>query len=191
MLGGRYAYRLRAERRLRPRVASPALLFGAGAAGHHLVRAILHDRRSPYIPVGVLDDDPDKCHLRVHGVPVFGDVAADLAAVARKTGAATVIFAVANAEAALIRDVRRSTLEAGLAFKVVPSVAELLGGRISVANVRDAAIGDLLGPAPGGDRPRHRRRPAGRAAGAGHRRRAVRSAPSCAGRSPRSPRRNS
>ena len=144
MLGGRYIYRLRAERRLRRRGATPALLFGAGSAGHDLVRAIINDQRSPYRPVGVLDDDPDKRHLRVHGVPVLGDRHA-LARVAAATGAKAVIFAVANADAELIREVRRLTLQAGLTFKIVPSVGELLDQRPSVTDVRDVAVTDLLG----------------------------------------------
>jgi len=144
MLGGRYLYRLRAERKLRTRRATPALLFGAGAAGHDLVRAILHDPRSPYLPVGMLDDDPDKRHLRVHGVPVLGD-RTELARAAAQTRAGAVIFAVANADAELIRDVRRRTLEASLIFKVVPSVGELLDHRTTLTDVRDVAVGDLLG----------------------------------------------
>jgi FlaA1/EpsC-like NDP-sugar epimerase len=144
MLGGRYAYRLRAERRLRRRRATPALLFGAGSAGHDLVRAMLNDQRSPYRPVGLLDDDPDKRHLRVQGVPVLGGRRALNRAVAA-TGARALIFAVANADAELIRDVRRLTLQAGLTFKVVPSVGELLDQRASLTDVRDVAVTDLLG----------------------------------------------
>jgi len=144
MLGGRYAYRLRKERRLRRRRATPALLFGAGSAGHDLVRAMINDQRSPYRPVGVLDDDPDKRHLYVHGVPVLGDRHA-LARVASATRARALIFAVANADAELIREVRRRTLEAGLIFKIVPSVGELLDQRTSVTDVRDVAVTDLLG----------------------------------------------
>lgn len=144
MLGGRYAYRLRTERRLRRRRGTPALLFGAGSAAHDLVRAILNDQRSPYRPVGMLDDDPDKRHLRVHGIPVLGGRHA-LAQSAAATGARAVIFAVANADAQLIREVRQLALEAGLSFKVVPSVGELLDQRASVTDVRDVAITDLLG----------------------------------------------
>jgi FlaA1/EpsC-like NDP-sugar epimerase len=52
---------------------------------------------------------------------------------------------VANANADLVRAVRRLALRAGAAFKVVPSVSELLDGRVSLADIRDAQISDLLG----------------------------------------------
>jgi FlaA1/EpsC-like NDP-sugar epimerase len=146
MLGARYLRRLQHERRLRPNAtkATPVLLFGAGAAGQGLLRSLLRDPRSQYVPVGLLDDDPRKRHLRVSGVAVLGGRSA-IGEVVAATGVKTVIFAVANAEASLIRRVRGLTLSAGAAFKVVPSVAEMLDGTVGVADVRDAKISDLLG----------------------------------------------
>src|SRR4029453_2090794 len=42
-------------------------------------------------------------------------------------------------------EVRGVTLAAGASFKVVPSVSELLDGRLRVSDVRDVQISDLLG----------------------------------------------
>jgi FlaA1/EpsC-like NDP-sugar epimerase len=146
MLGVRYLHRLRGEmaRRPDPQRATPVLLFGAGAAGHDLLRAMLHDPDGGYLPVGLLDDDPGKRHLRVQGVPVLGG-RRDIAAAVRRTGAATVIFAVSNADAMLIREVRRLALQAGASFKTLPSVSALLDGRVRVSDVRDVQVDDLLG----------------------------------------------
>jgi len=145
MLGARYAYRLAHERRLRgDRRARGALLFGAGRAGHDLVRAMLNDSRGAYVPVGVLDDDPEKRYLRVCGVPMLGR-RSDIPAALARTGASTVIFSVANADAELIRSVQTIAVDAGAAFKVVPSVGELLDGQTSVTDVRDVQITDILG----------------------------------------------
>jgi FlaA1/EpsC-like NDP-sugar epimerase len=105
---------------------------------------LLRDPGSQYLPVGLLDDDPRKRHLRVEGVPVLG-TRDELAAAVAGAGARTVIFAVANADAGLIRQVRRLALGAGAAFKVVPSVGELLGGALGATDVRDVNVGDLLG----------------------------------------------
>jgi FlaA1/EpsC-like NDP-sugar epimerase len=77
-------------------------------------------------------------------VPILGG-RADMASVVRSTGVRSVIFAVANADAELIRDVQDRALAAGTAFKVVPSVAELLDGRVGAADVRDLQPSDLLG----------------------------------------------
>jgi FlaA1/EpsC-like NDP-sugar epimerase len=146
MLGVRYLRRLQHERRMRPDAtqATPVLLFGAGIAGQRLLRSLLSDPKSEYLPVGLIDDDPGKRHLRVNGVPVRGN-RRDLGDVLATTGARTVIFAVANVDASVIREIRAATLQAGAAFKVVPSVNELLTGKITAADVRDVNVSDLLG----------------------------------------------
>jgi FlaA1/EpsC-like NDP-sugar epimerase len=146
MFGVRYGWRQLHERSLRPdpRGAAPVLLFGAGAAGRDLVRSMTRDPRARCLPVGLLDDDPDKRHLRVDGVPVLGG-RDDIAAAVAATGAGTVVLAVANADAELVRQVRRRALAAGVRFKTVPSVSELLDAPVSVADVREVDVTDLLG----------------------------------------------
>ncbi|GGL13000.1 dTDP-glucose 4,6-dehydratase [Mangrovihabitans endophyticus] len=146
MFGARYLRRLQHERRLRPDAAqaTPVLLFGAGSAGQGLVRSMLRDRDSAYVPVGFLDDNPAKRRLRIDGVPVLGN-RGDIAAAIGHTGARTLIFAAANVDASVIREIRRTTLEAGASFKVVPPVGELLDRTVRAADVRDVKVSDLLG----------------------------------------------
>lgn len=146
MLGARFAYRHRRDLSLRPDVRSstPVLLFGIGDAGQELLRALLGDPRGRYLPVGALDDDPDKRDLRIRGVRVLGG-RHDVGRAVRRTGAKAVIFSVANADAALIRQIREATLAAGALFKVLPPVRDLVDHRITVTDVRDVQIGDLLG----------------------------------------------
>ncbi|MDG4798695.1 nucleoside-diphosphate sugar epimerase/dehydratase [Micromonospora sp. WMMD1082] len=146
MLAVRFAYRHRRDLALRPDVRSstPVLLFGMGDAGQGLLRALLTDPQSRYRPVGALDDDPDKRNLSVDGVRVLGG-RDDVAEAVRRTGATTVIFSVANADATLIRQIREATLNARAAFKVLPPVRDLVDHRITVTDVRDVQISDLLG----------------------------------------------
>jgi FlaA1/EpsC-like NDP-sugar epimerase len=146
MLAVRYVWRLRVAHRQRPdvRIAAPVLLFGAGRAATVLLRSMLNDPDGRYLPVGMLDDDPAKRNLHVHGVPVLGR-RDDLATALSRTGAGTVIFAVANAEADLVRDVRDRALAADAQFKVVPSVPELIDHPVGVRDIRDVQIADLLG----------------------------------------------
>jgi FlaA1/EpsC-like NDP-sugar epimerase len=146
MLSVRTAYRHHRDRSLRPTTqsATPVLLFGLGSAGQALLRAMVSDPRGRYLPVGLLDDDPDKQRLRIDGVRVCGG-RRDIVTVVKQSGASTVIFSVANADAELIREVRSATLAAGAAFKVLPPVRELVDRQISVTDVRDVEVNDLLG----------------------------------------------
>ncbi|GAA4947237.1 polysaccharide biosynthesis protein [Actinoplanes utahensis] len=146
MLAARYAHTLRHRRRQRPdeRVAAPVVLFGAGRTTDLLLRSMLNDPGGRYLPVGLIDDDPRKRRLRRSGVPVLG-ARADIPAVLARTGATMVVFAVANAEADLLRDVRDRTVAAGATFKVVPSVTELMDHPVEVDDIRDVSVADLLG----------------------------------------------
>lgn len=145
MLSVRAVYRHRRDRSLRPpvRSATPVLLFGLGAAGQALLRAMVSDPRGRYLPVGLIDDDPDKRHLHIDGVRMLGG-RHDIASALARTNASTMIFSVANADAELIREIRTATLAAGATFKVIPPVRELVDRQISVTDVRDVDINDLL-----------------------------------------------
>ena len=148
MLAVRYVRRVLRERAHRPdAAATPVLLFGAGAAGTRLVRAMLRDPSGKYLPVGVLDDDPGKRNLRISGVPVLGGQL-ELAAAVARTGASTVVFAVPSAAPPVVREVRDRADAAGAAFKVLPSISTLLDHRVDVAAIRDVDVMDLLGRGP-------------------------------------------
>ncbi len=144
MLGVRYARRVRLSRRRRPRGAAPVILFGAGSAAELLVDSMLHDPSGRYVPVGLIDDDPRKRRLFLRGVPVLG-TRDDIPAVLASSGVDLVVFAVANADAALVRDVRDRATAAGAAFKVVPSVSELMANPVEVGDIREVQVTDLLG----------------------------------------------
>ncbi len=144
MVGIRYGWRLVRERRRRPAGGQPLLLFGAGEGADQVVAAMMRDPLSRYVPVGLLDDDPRKRHLRIRGVRVLGG-RQELVAIAAHTGAKTLLLAVPSADAGLVRDVSDLCEVAGLTVKVLPAVAELLDGRIEVEDIRDIAIADLLG----------------------------------------------
>ena len=146
MFAVRYVWRYMLERSLRPdeATATKTLIFGAGDGGTQVLQSMIRDPYSIYLPVGILDDDPMLQNRRVSGVRVMGTRNA-IEAAAKKTGATTLIIAIARADAALIRDVNVIASGAGLAVKVVPSVSEIIDGKITSADIRDINEADLLG----------------------------------------------
>jgi FlaA1/EpsC-like NDP-sugar epimerase len=146
MLAARLLWRLGMDARSRPdeQHAARVLLFGAGSAGRNLIKSMLNDPYGKYLPVGVFDDDPHKRAMRFYGVSVLGN-RDDIAAQVPRTGATTVVFAVANAEAELVREIRDRATEAGADFLVVPSVAELMDHELNVRDLREPEVTDLLG----------------------------------------------
>jgi FlaA1/EpsC-like NDP-sugar epimerase len=146
MMGVRYAVRMVREKRMRPSelTARRVLVLGAGDGGAQIISAMLHSPDSPYVPVGLLDDDVDVCKLRICGVPVMG-TRHDLAAVVKLTGARTLVIAIPTASAALIREVMDLAAPLKVEVRVLPPVAELLGGVPGVSDIRRVTYADLLG----------------------------------------------
>jgi FlaA1/EpsC-like NDP-sugar epimerase len=144
--GVRYAWRLYLDRRLRPTAerAEPLLLFGAGEGGDQALGAMLRDPDGRYLPVGLIDDDPGKRHLRLRGVRVLGG-RGQIGAAAKLTGATTLLVAVPSADAALVREITELAEAAELTVKVLPAVSELMDGRVELDDIRDLDLTDLLG----------------------------------------------
>ena len=119
----------------------------AGDAGIALITRLLAEPGAAYRPVALLDDDPDKRRLRVHGIPVRGD-RTRMAEVAAATGATVLVIAIAKASGTVIRDLTARAEQCGLIPKVVPTTTELISGGARIEGVRDPRISDLLGRRP-------------------------------------------
>ncbi|MGJ9411591.1 polysaccharide biosynthesis protein [Aeromicrobium sp. CF4.19] len=125
-------------------VGTPVIIAGAGEAGRDLVGTMRRDPRGTWDPVAYLDDAPARKHFRHRGVTVRGTTD-DAAAVARRTGATTLIIAMPSVDSTVISRVYELARQADLDVKVLPNVHELLDGRVSLADVRDISPADLLG----------------------------------------------
>jgi FlaA1/EpsC-like NDP-sugar epimerase len=141
-----------ARQRLRRRSGTgvKVIVFGAGEAGTALISRLLAERGEPdaaYRPVAILDDDPDKRRLRIHGVPVLGD-RSRMTEVAAATGATVLVIAIVRASGRLIADLTAQAERCGLTPKVVPTVTEMLSDGARIEGVRDPRITDLLGRRP-------------------------------------------
>lgn len=145
--GARLVWRSLHESLVRPDGAEPALVLGVGSAGTQLVANMLADPHSPYLPVGLLDDDPQKRHLHTQGIPVLGNRTALRSAV-DQTDARILIIAIPSARSELFREVSESARELGLNVKVLPSLTQILDGHVGVNDLRDIDVTDLLGRDP-------------------------------------------
>jgi FlaA1/EpsC-like NDP-sugar epimerase len=120
------------------------VVFGAGQGGRQLVRSMLKDASSLWHPVGFLDDDPRLRHQRTYGVAVLGGLS-DLASIAARTRATTLVIAIPSARSEIVRGISESATAAGLAVKVLPGVSELFDRRVGIDDLRDMDVTDLLG----------------------------------------------
>lgn len=146
MSGSRYWWRMLLEQCSRPSAdqAEPIIVFGAGAGGTQVIRAMLGTKSSPYLPVAVIDDDPRFRKLSIKGVGVHG-TRDSIASTAAATGATTLLIAIPSATGELLRTLSDIAADAGLKVLVLPPVAELFGTGVGVADIRPLAEEDLLG----------------------------------------------
>ena len=129
----------------RPR-GKRTIVIGAGEAAEQLLRQAQHDGEEEMHPVALVDDDPRKLRMRLHGVPVLGTTD-DLPALAAGHRAEMLVIATPSASGKQMRRIVDRCIETKLEFKTVPSLAELLGRSITRAQLRDVRIEDLLGRA--------------------------------------------
>ncbi|SFN58393.1 NDP-sugar epimerase, includes UDP-GlcNAc-inverting 4,6-dehydratase FlaA1 and capsular polysaccharide biosynthesis protein EpsC [Nitrosospira briensis] len=167
MGGSRLAYRLWKEHRLygqKKLESNLVLVLGAGDAAVGLVKELA--RSVQWQVVGLLDDDPAKLGLMLHGFKVLGRIN-ELPVVAKELGVAHAIIAMTSTVSdrrkshrpqldrrragRLIRDRRRALqmcAAAGVKALIVPSYDDLISGKITVSQIRTVEPEDLLGRDP-------------------------------------------
>ncbi|MEZ4238646.1 MAG: nucleoside-diphosphate sugar epimerase/dehydratase [Myxococcota bacterium] len=122
------------------------LIVGAGDAGETLLREVI--RSMPSVePVGLLDDDARKHGMTVHGVRVLGgiDMAGDVIA---SMSVGEVVIAIPTASGQAMRRIVETVSAAGVSVRTLPGLDHLIDGRVTVQQLRDVAIEDLLGRDP-------------------------------------------
>jgi FlaA1/EpsC-like NDP-sugar epimerase len=149
--GARFAYRtVSADQRPRPvKDVKPLrlLIVGAGDGGELLLREIHRNHGSRFVVVGFADDDRTKLHAYIHGVRVLGTLDQVPALVADHE-VDEVVIAVPTASGAQMRRIVDLCKASGARFKTIPGLQQLIDGRVSLNQIRDVAIEDLLGRDP-------------------------------------------
>src|SRR4051794_38456829 len=136
LLGRRTQWRrLEAARRV--------LIVGAGAAGEVIVKELLSHPQLGLNPIGFVDDDRSQHGHRLCDLPVHGSLSAIKDLVLRYD-VEEVIIAMPRAPGAVVREVVRAAMEAGVKTRTVPGIFDIISGRVVVASLRQVEIQDLL-----------------------------------------------
>jgi FlaA1/EpsC-like NDP-sugar epimerase len=123
------------------------LIIGAGDAGESLLREIERQSDRKYLVVGFIDDDARKKGVRLHGVPVLGTTAS-LKGIAKENDIDELIIAMPSATHKERRHVVEQCQGTNLKFNIVPDLMSLASGKLSVSQMREVDINDLLGRDP-------------------------------------------
>jgi FlaA1/EpsC-like NDP-sugar epimerase len=142
----RFFIRLRAGVRTRQtdsRRKAPVLIAGAGDAGAMIMRELQQNPRLGMDAIGFVDDDPGKRGMRILGVEVLGR-REDIPRLARAYRFRQVIIAMPTAPGTAIREIVGLCEKAGVHAQIIPGMYELLDGTVSVNQLREVNIEDLL-----------------------------------------------
>lgn len=146
VIASRLIWRIYRETIVMPRLSqlgNRTLIIGAGEAGSLLFKEIRRGS-SPYQVVGFVDDEEQKIGMRLHGVPVLGSTS-QLKAIIRKYHIEDVIIAIPSAGGKAVRNIVNSCERCKVRFKTLPGISDIIEGRISVSQIKDVEIEDLLG----------------------------------------------
>ena len=118
------------------------LIVGAGQAAESLLRDLI--RGSHYVPVGLIDDNPAKLGLDIHGVRVLGTTW-DLQQIIDKHSVDLIFIAIPSAKSAAMRRIVELCERSGVPFRTLPGLSALASGLVQVNALRAVSIDDLLG----------------------------------------------
>jgi FlaA1/EpsC-like NDP-sugar epimerase len=123
-----------------------ALIVGAGEAGVLVARELKREHSEQY-PVAFIDDNLQKKHYEVTGIPVVG-TREDIPQVVKHYGIDEIIIAIPSAPRLEISKIINIAKGTGCRIKIVPSVNDLINGKITINTLRKVSVEDLLGREP-------------------------------------------
>jgi len=147
--GARLAIRLYYEetRALATGRLTRVLIVGAGNAGETLLREIQRTQVMRYEVIGFVDDDHTKLGARIHGIPVLGNTT-QIKEIAQKRKVDEIVIAMPSATHKQLRRVIGFCQGANLRFSTIPDLVAIASGEVSVSQMREVDINDLLGRNP-------------------------------------------
>ena len=121
------------------------LIVGAGDAAEQILRSIISSNKNIYYPVGLVDDNPIKKGVVIHGLKVLGKVS-EIPEIVKKYEIRQMIIALPSAGNQKIREAVESGKKAGVRkIKIAPPLSEVIRGEVSLKNLKDVEVEDLLG----------------------------------------------
>ena len=124
------------------------IVVGAGDAAQLMLKEILRTPDLGYTPIGLIDDDPSKKNLRLHGIRVLG-TSDELPHILRDRRPDELLIAIPSASGEQRARIAEMARAENVPVKTLPGLNELIAGDLDLARqVRPVEVEDLLGREP-------------------------------------------
>ena len=122
------------------------LIIGAGSAGTIVARQLLK-KESTLLPVAFIDDNVNKHHLDIMGIPIVGGVN-DIVEVAKERRIANIVISIPSSNKQELNMILEQCAQTNAKTKILPLLEDIMTGKVSVTQFRDVQVEDLLGRDP-------------------------------------------
>ena len=125
------------------------LIYGAGGAGEQIVREMQRNKNPNYLPMGFIDDNPVKQGVNIHGIRVLGK-GEDIPTICKNNKVDEILIALPSAHSREIKKIVEDIRELNLIgkIKILPSVTDLIDGKVTLSDIHEVELEDLLGRSP-------------------------------------------
>ncbi|MFQ6677659.1 MAG: polysaccharide biosynthesis protein [Fidelibacterota bacterium] len=118
------------------------ILLGAGNTGEKIAREILATYPSDFEIIGFLEDDVHKLGASIHGIPILGSMR-ELAGISVPYD--EILITAPSSTSEQMRQIVELCEKTGKRFRTIPSFSELMNNQVSIKDIREVSILDLLG----------------------------------------------
>lgn len=130
-----------------PSKIKPVLIIGAGVAGEIVAEILSKSQSKDFLPIGFVDDDPEKQNLILYGLPVLG-TRKNIPALVSRHHIEEIIIAIPSASGKVVTEIVEICHQSKARLKILPGFYDLITGKIKTSNIRDIEVDDLLGRDP-------------------------------------------
>ncbi|MEK3993955.1 nucleoside-diphosphate sugar epimerase/dehydratase [Psychrobacillus sp. FSL K6-2365] len=121
-----------------------SIIVGAGQAGIVLAKQMRQSINSDLIPIAFVDDDPNKQKLKMLDIPVRGTVE-DIPEIVQSLAIDHIIIAIPSLTKKDIQEIFEHCSKTKAKVRIMPSIEAVMTGKLSVSEMREVKIEDLLG----------------------------------------------
>lgn len=152
ILCSRFLYRLLRQKRNQWRAKKNnniknVMVIGAGEVGNQTVKDMATGKMPAYRVKCMIDDSAEKIGKFIHGVKVVGDRSYIIEA-ANVYNIDQIIIAMPSVKRIVIKEIILICKETNCDIKIIPGLDQMINGDVTVNQIRDVAVEDLLGREP-------------------------------------------